>query len=348
MNSLILSSFSVFVDSSRLDGLFHLSRPFFVLLVHDLLEISREFPVHILLHVHHLLHAAHAVRHELVNHTLHNVLRCACPRRQGDPLDALQPLRLHVICAVDEVRVDPSVRCDLPQPVAVGRSVVTDNDRQIGIFNKSLEGVLSVRRCVTDGTGGDGLRLREFLQEGTQNFCAVIHRERRLGGIEDLVIGTEGELVDVLGGLQDGRLLGGLRNHSLDLNVLLVSDEDDVLSLGCRLLHVHVDLGDQRAGGVDLVQLSVCSLLTDLGGNAVGRVDHLGALRNISKVLNEDRPLLPETVTHDLVVHDLVLHIDGRSPDLDGRLNGVDRPGDTLTEPPRGCEHQLDPSLSIA
>ena len=73
-----------------------------------------------------------------------------------------------------------------------------------------------------------------------------------------------------------------------------------------------MDLGNQRAGGVNDVQSPGLGLLPDGRGDAMRGKDHDTTLRDIIDVLHEDGPFVPQ-IAHDVrVVHDFVSNVNGR------------------------------------
>jgi len=69
-------------------------------------------------------------------------------------------------------------------------------------------------------------------------------------------------------------------------------DQHDRVVLGGQADRLAMDLGDQRAGGVDCVQVSLGSLAADRGRDTVGRVQEMGPLGNFRKVVHEHHPSL--------------------------------------------------------
>ena len=105
----------------------------------------------------------------------------------------------------------------------------------------------------------------------------------------------------------------------------LVADEDDGEALVVVAPGLHVNLGDQRAGGIDLEHVarrggSRHRLRHAMGGKDDGPV----AIGDFVELLDEDGALGLEIVDHEPVVHDLVAHIDRRAIERQGPLDDVD------------------------
>ena len=91
----------------------------------------------------------------------------------------------------------------------------------------------------------------------------------------------------------------------------LVADHHDRVAVGGEAARRDVDLGDQRAGGVDRAQLAAGGVLVHRGRDAVGGEDDHLALGHLGLLLDEDRAALGELLDHVLVVDDLLAHVDG-------------------------------------
>ena len=156
----------------------------------------------------------------------------------------------------------------------------------------------------------------------------LVDRERRLGDEGDTVRVGDVEPVDVVLGLDEQDVLGGLPGRALDLLVALVPDEHDRVSVGGELPRLDVDLGDQRAGRVDRVEGPLRGVRVDARCDAVGR-EHDGlAFGDLGLLVDEDRPAPLEALDHVLVVDDLLAHVDGRAVQLERVLDRRDRPID--------------------
>src|SRR5205085_2706069 len=97
---------------------------------------------------------------------------------------------------------------------------------------------------------------------------------------------------------------------ALDLLVTLMAHEDDRVVLLRELARLDVDLGDERAGGVDRPELALARVLVNGRGDAVGREDHDLALRDLGLLLDEDRAPFGQLLDDVLVVDDLLPDVD--------------------------------------
>ena len=118
--------------------------------------------------------------------------------------------------------------------------------------------------------------------------------------------------------------------------------EHDRVALGGELLGLDVDLGDQRAGGVDRVQARASAALAwTLGRHAVRREHHRGALGHLGLGLDEHRPAVAQLLDHVLVVDDLLADVDRRAVELERALDRLHGAVDARAVAARRREQQL-------
>ncbi len=143
----------------------------------------------------------------------------------------------------------------------------------------------------------------------------ICHRQ---GGL-----GEEGEAVSVCGRHEGFRILDGFdqRHDALgnlaegadDFWMTPVPDECDVPT-GIRLpLRLAMDLGDQRASGVEKVETARLRILGHSLGHAMGGEDDGAVVGNLVQFLDEDGALRAQAVDHIFIMDDLVPDIDGRA-----------------------------------
>jgi hypothetical protein len=119
-----------------------------------------------------------------------------------------------------------------------------------------------------------------------------------------------------------------------------VTDQVDRQALAREALGLVVDLGHERAGGVDRAQPAQRGVAVHFGCDAVGREHDGGALRHVVLALDEDRSLLLEP-PHDVdVVHDLLAHVDRRAVQREHLLDRLDRALDAGAISTRAREQQ--------
>src|ERR1700679_261455 len=85
-----------------------------------------------------------------------------------------------------------------------------------------------------------------------------------------------------------------------------------------------MNLGDERAGGVDDAEAATGTVLADFGRNSVGAVDDAFTVGNFVFAIDENGTLATEFVHDKAVMDDFLAHIDGRTEGLGGDGNDVD------------------------
>ena len=120
-----------------------------------------------------------------------------------------------------------------------------------------------------------------------------------------------------------------------------VADQHDRVAVGREPLGLDVDLGHERAGGVDRVELAHAGVRVDARGHAVGGEHHRGALGHVGLGLDEHRAALAQLLDHELVVDDLLADVHGRAVQLERALDRLHGPVDARAVTARRREQEL-------
>jgi hypothetical protein len=121
-----------------------------------------------------------------------------------------------------------------------------------------------------------------------------------------------------------------------------VADEDDRVALGGELDRLAVDLGDQRAGRVDGLQLAPRRVGVHRRRDAVGGEDGDRTPRDrVVELVDEDRPARAELLHDVLVVDDLLADVDGCAVELERTLDGLHSTVDPGAVAARGRQEEL-------
>ncbi len=160
----------------------------------------------------------------------------------------------------------------------------------------------------------------------------VVHRQRRLGDVGQLVRVGDFQQRHVLDGLHQVHLAGHLADRAFHLRVAGMADQHDLTPLGGVAPALVMHLGDQRAGGVDHRQAALGGQLLDTLGHAMGAEHGHRAGRHLVQLVDEHRAAGAQILDHMPVMHDLVTDIDRRTVFLQGPFDDLDRPLDTGAE----------------
>ncbi len=107
-------------------------------------------------------------------------------------------------------------------------------------------------------------------------------------------------------------------------------------------LGLAVDLADQRAGRVQVHQVSALGLGRDGFGHAVGGEHDLRVGRHLVQLLDEDRALGFQVLDHGAVVDDLVPDIDRRAVAAERFLDHADGTVHPGAEAARAGQHHAE------
>jgi hypothetical protein len=115
-----------------------------------------------------------------------------------------------------------------------------------------------------------------------------------------------------------------LTHRTFDLRVSGVANHHHFKTIATHLRDFNMDLGDERACGIENGQTSLLRFKSDCSRNAVRRKHHRTALRYFIERLNKDRAALAKSFDDKAVMHDLMSNEDRRSKLLQRPLNDVD------------------------
>ena len=149
-------------------------------------------------------------------------------------------------------------------------------------------------------------------------------------------------------GLRDGlhqrdRAVRQLAERADHLGMAGMADQHDLAAALVMDFGLAVDLGHQRAGGVEREEIAALGFRGDRFRHAMGGEDHrrLG-VRDFVELLDEHRALGLQALDHVAVVHDLVADVDRRAVALERLLDRIDRPHHAGAEAARGAQQDLE------
>ncbi len=104
-----------------------------------------------------------------------------------------------------------------------------------------------------------------------------------------------------------------------------VADQDQRAALRDILPALHVDLGDERAGGVEHIQAARLRVGFHRLRYTVRAENSDSAVRDFIELLDETRALAAQIVDNMPVVNDLMAHIDWRAMSFESAIDNLDR-----------------------
>src|SRR5690606_34774396 len=109
--------------------------------------------------------------------------------------------------------------------------------------------------------------LREPGLEGADDIAAVVDRKRRLRDVGQAPGLTHLQARDVVYRFDEVDAVVGLPHRALDLRVSRVADHDHFAAFAPHLRDLDVNLGYERAGGVEDLQAAPVSLVAHCAGD---------------------------------------------------------------------------------
>lgn len=130
----------------------------------------------------------------------------------------------------------------------------------------------------------------------------------------------------------------GCNGHGADrFLVAFVTDVDDLVALAGSDLDLVVDLGNERADGVDDIAPSGFCRGNDLGRRSMGAQHDRAPAGNFVDVIDEDHAMSPKAVDNELVVHDFVIAVHGGVESSNHPGQSLDRHLDASTKAARSA-----------
>ena len=116
----------------------------------------------------------------------------------------------------------------------------------------------------------------------------------------------------------------GLPHRPLSLRMASMPNHHDLKALFAHFQDFDMNLGDQRASGIEYLEATALRLPAYGLRHAMRAEDQRRTRRNKCEILDEYRPLGSQVFDHILVVHNLVTHVDRCAVQFDGALNDAD------------------------
>src|SRR5579875_83393 len=156
------------------------------------------------------------------------------------------------------------------------------------------------------------------------------------------------ERLDFFNALHQADMFRRLARGAEDLVVSFVTDEQDrVIFLG-EADSFEMDLGDERASGIDSSEAALGGGGADGRGDAVSAIQHRRALGHFFDVIYEEDTAFAKALDHRAIVDDLMVDIQRGAVDLQGALQALDGHVHPSTEAARIGENDLHDNSSFA
>ena len=123
--------------------------------------------------------------------------------------------------------------------------------------------------------------------------------------------------------------------------MVFVADQDDGVFLFGEADRFGVNLGDERAGGIDLDELAVGGLAANFRGNAMGGINHRAAGGDFFNRIDKNYALLNEAIDNVFVVDDFMVDVDRGALEFEDAFDTFDGHVDAGTEAAGVCEEDF-------
>src|SRR5580704_3945819 len=230
-------------------------------------------------------------------------------RGQPERAHSVEHRGLDVGDRIDQERARTTHPRDLDQPVRIRALLRADHQYGVADLDQLLDCILAVLRRVADVVGLRRLHRGETLLERLHYLARVVDAERGLGDGRDMrgIFDLDGARLG--DGSDQHHFAGGDAQSALHFLVARMADENHGAAFVVEFFYFEMNLGDQRAGGVDYAQLAVFGAVPFAGRDAMRAEDDALAGGHLVEALDENRALAFERFEHEAVVNDLMAHV---------------------------------------
>ena len=117
-----------------------------------------------------------------------------------------------------------------------------------------------------------------------------------------------------------------LAHGALDLRMTGVTDQDHLTPGAGVAADFHVDLGDQRTGGVEHLEAALRRLFPHRSRHPVSAEDQRRPVGHLVQFFDEHRTAPAQIIHHKPVMHYFMTHVDRRSEQIQRPLDNTDGP----------------------
>ena len=122
----------------------------------------------------------------------------------------------------------------------------------------------------------------------------------------------------------DLRHIGSFAQRALNLVVIAMADQHQRITLLGKLHGLNVNLGDERAGGVDHPQSTPFAAFADGRRNTVGGVNYTLTVRHVVDLVNKNGALFGQFIHNIAVMDNFAANVNRRAKGLKRNFDDVD------------------------
>src|ERR1022692_2257173 len=298
-------------------------------------DLGGQSETHVLGHDFDFTHVGETLLFQESHGLLHQDLGGRGARRQTYRIDVFQPLRFDRAIVLDEMGLCAQIAGDFDQAIGVGAVVGADNQEKVTFAGDILYRGLPVLRGIANVLRVRPLDIGEPLPERRDDVAGFVETQRGLRQISDAVGIGNLQVFHVLRRVHHLGHVGRFAKRANDFIVVAMADEDERIAFPSKLDGFNMDLGDQRAGGINHPQLTQLAGVPHFGRDPGSAVDDALAGRDFLNAVHKDGALGAQLVHHITVVDDLFAHVNRRSKVLQGYANDVNGANHAGAKAPR-------------
>ena len=249
-------------------------------------------------------------------------LRHRCTGRNSNGVNSFKPLVVDLASEVNSVgRLRARLQRNLNQTNGVRGVCRTDNNHEVARGANLLDGNLAVLGGVANVIRWRVLQRWNLYAQLLHCLHGFVNTQGGLAQPHNLARVAHHCLAGVLRAIDDLNPIRRLTRGSLNLFVASVAHQDDVVVFLGEALNLAVNLGHQRAGCIDGLQVPSLSGGNHRRRNTVRGEHQDGTFRNLVHLVNEDGAAGFQRRNHKLVVHNLLAHVDRRTVVIQSLFN---------------------------
>ena len=165
-----------------------------------------------------------------------------------------------------------------------------------------------------------GKRILERLHD----LARVVDAERGLRDCRDTIAILDCDSARLRDAADQHHFAGRDAEGALHFLVAGMANQDNGAALVVVLFDFEMDLGDERAGGVDNPQFAILGAVPFAGRDAMSAENDALAGGHLVEALDKNRALAFQRLEHEAVVHDLMAHVERASVGAQRAADGLD------------------------
>ena len=131
-----------------------------------------------------------------------------------------------------------------------------------------------------------------MLFECSNNAFGIVHRQRGLGNVGQMIRCFHLQFGDVLFGFDQVNPIGDLTHRAFDFRMAFMTNHDDFKTAFTHAFDFNMYLGHQRTGRIENMQIAALRLGTHRERHAMCGKNHGTAVRRFVQLLNEHRAFI--------------------------------------------------------